>query len=221
MVLLCSIFKLKTPFRLGPLACVLVSLIALPHLRPQETGKPTQPMEDLPPHIRQITWFGERPVWAPDGKKLAFLSKSFGDAMEYELGSGRIRCLTCSFTHAGFLRVHYLSNGDYLLIGAAEFKNRDVSRNEEAELWVLRADLATPPIRLGQRLWEGVAVSRRKLRIAWSNTSRQYPERIPATVSELYVADIEYADGEIRLVRKDKVHDSRGTRCWLRSEDVV
>lgn len=200
-------------FALALLGAVVISVWS------QEAGQASTPMENLPGNIRQLTWFGERPVWSPNGKRLAFMSKSFGDAMEYELESGHIRCLTCSFPHAGFLRVHYLANSDYLLIGPAEFKNPDISRNEEAELWVLRADLATPPIRLGQRLWEGVAVSHRRLRIAWSNNARQYPERISPRVSELYIADLEYSNGEIHLVQRRKVHDNRGTACWLEAQD--
>jgi hypothetical protein len=178
------------------------------------------PAEKLPPHIRQITWFGERPVWSPDGRALAFLSKSYGDVMEYELATGRIRCLTCYFRHEGFLRVHYLLNGDYLLIGPASFKDADISRNEEAELWVLGSELSEPAVRLGQRLWEGVAVSRRELRIAWANNARQYPERIRPGLSELYVAALVYNEDERpRLAAARKVLDSQGTPCWLEPQD--
>jgi len=43
------------------------------------------PADHLPPHIRQVTWFGERADWSHDGKRILFLSKTFGDAMELDL----------------------------------------------------------------------------------------------------------------------------------------
>ena len=35
------------------------------------------PADHLPPHIRQVTWFGERADWSHDGKRILFLSKTF------------------------------------------------------------------------------------------------------------------------------------------------
>jgi hypothetical protein len=34
------------------------------------------PADHLPPYITQLTAFGERPDWSPDGKRLLFLSKT-------------------------------------------------------------------------------------------------------------------------------------------------
>src|ERR1044071_8646232 len=73
------------------------------------------PEEHLPPHITQVTWFGERADWSADGKKLLFLTKTFGDAMELDLATKRIRNLTAHFPHHGFTRALYLTNGDILL----------------------------------------------------------------------------------------------------------
>ena len=72
--------------------------------------------------ITQITEFGERPVWSPDGKKIAFMDREFGDAYELDLASGEIECITCEFEHEGFLRVHYMKDGDYLLLGQFLFR---------------------------------------------------------------------------------------------------
>src|SRR6266496_1237402 len=52
---------------------------------PPATAISDSPAEHLPPHIRQITAFGERADWSHDGKKILFLSKTFGDAMEIDL----------------------------------------------------------------------------------------------------------------------------------------
>src|SRR5260370_25303843 len=51
------------------------------------------PADHLPAHITQMTWFGERADWSHDGKRILFLSKTFGDAMEIDLESKRTRIL--------------------------------------------------------------------------------------------------------------------------------
>jgi len=73
------------------------------------------PADHLPPHITQVTWFGERADWSHDGKRILFLTKTFGDAMEIELATGRIRNLTARYTHHGYTRALYLSDGNTLL----------------------------------------------------------------------------------------------------------
>ena len=75
------------------------------------------PAEHLPPHITPVTWFGERADWSHDGKKILFLTKTFGDAMELDLATRRIRNLTAHYPHHGYTRALYLSNGDILLSG--------------------------------------------------------------------------------------------------------
>ena len=87
------------------------------------------PEQHLPPQITQLTGFGERAVWSPDGTRIAFMSKSFGDAFEVDLSKRPTRLLTGHFRHAGFLRVHYLPNGDYLLIGARNFNDIRTTRD--------------------------------------------------------------------------------------------
>ena len=49
------------------------------------------PGDHLPPHITQVTWFGERADWSHDGSKILFITKTFGDAMELDLTTKRIR----------------------------------------------------------------------------------------------------------------------------------
>jgi hypothetical protein len=39
----------------------------------------------LPPNITRLTFFGERPDWSADGKKLIFVEKTFGDVFESEI----------------------------------------------------------------------------------------------------------------------------------------
>jgi WD40 repeat protein len=58
---------------------------------------------------------------SPDGTRIAFMGKSFGDAFEIDLSTKMTRLLTGHFHHEGFLRVQYLPNGDFFLIGAPHF----------------------------------------------------------------------------------------------------
>src|SRR5690242_3817678 len=68
------------------------------------------PADHLPLYITQVTWFGERADWSHDGKKFLFLSKTFGDAMELDVQTRRIRNLTAHYPHSGYTRALYLKN---------------------------------------------------------------------------------------------------------------
>ena len=119
----------------------------------QDGSDEKTPLDDLPKYITRLTHFGQRADWSHDGKRVVFLSKTFGDAYEIEIATGIIRPMTHHYFHEGYTRVLYLANGDLLLSGAREFDADDPwkSRNEEnAELWVLKRDLASPPTPLGE-----------------------------------------------------------------------
>jgi len=170
------------------------------------------PLDELPPHIKQVTHFGERADWSHDGERIMFIEKTFGDVYEVELETGIIRPLTHHYYHEGYTRALYLSNGDILLSGARKFdaENPKASRSEEdAELWVLKKDLSGPPIPLGEKCSEGPAVSRRRMRIAW--TQRE----------AFYIADIVYENGKAKLANKNKILDGRDLpfECWLETQN--
>jgi Tol biopolymer transport system component len=184
--------------------------------QPKQSGTPEA---HLPPNITQLTAFGERAVWSPDGKRIAFMGKSFGDAFEIDLRTRLVRMLTAHFRHAGFLRVHYLPNGDYLLIGARTFTDIRTTRDRDQELWLLPADLHGAPVPLGQKISEGIAVSRTHDRVAWSNTRGQYPDSLAEGESVLYVADVVYENGAPRLANKTEVLRARRPACTLEAQD--
>jgi Tol biopolymer transport system component len=178
------------------------------------------PEESLPPNIQRVTHFGERASWSPDGKRIAFMEKSFGDAFEVDLASKAIRLLT-HYPHAGFLRVQFLPNGDYFLIGARTFTDIRASRERDQEMWILRKD-AKPGDRaapLDHRISEGVAISRTAMRIAWSNTHGQYPDQIAQGESVIYVADLVDRNGTVTLANKKEVLRARAPECTLEAQD--
>ena len=163
-------------------------LVACLVVKAQDTSE--SPLDNLPSHIRQVTYFGERADWSHDGKRILFLEKTFGDVFELEVETGVIQPMTHHFFHEGFVRALYLSNGDILLSGSPTFDAGDPWKSRDARntvLWVLKRDLSDPPTKLGIHCKEGPAVSRTKMKIAWS------------LGSSIYVGDIEYDKGKPKL----------------------
>jgi len=174
--------------------------------------KAKSPLDDLPPHIRQITYFGERADWSHDGKRILFLEKTYGDVFEIELATNKIRSMTNFYYHEGYTRALYLANGDILLSGARRFdvNNPGASRSEEnAELWVLGKDLTRRPVALGENCSEGPAVSRKNMKIAWTFHNA------------FYMGDIVYDNGRPRLANRKKILDERDLpfRCNLETQN--
>src|SRR6266704_4221987 len=130
----------------------LLALVALLLAAAQEkqTRSPENPLKHLPPNFEILTHFGERADISPDNQRVAFMAKSFGDAMVIDLKSREIRCLTCNVPGAVFLRVMHLVTGDYLLIGPDHFENTHVSRARDNELWFLSKAPGSKPVKLGQ-----------------------------------------------------------------------
>jgi hypothetical protein len=198
-----------------PLLLLLVLLVGVPLGAQRKSGSP---LDNLPANIELITHFGERADIAPGNRSIAFMAKSFGDAFTIDLETRIIRCLTCHLPGAAFLRVMHLSTGDYLLIGPERFKDIRTSRWEENELWFLGREPGAKPVRLGQKMSEGAAVSKSRLRIAFSQTSRHEPE-LPKGHSRLVVADLEIDGGAPRLAKRRTVYQSESNACTIEAQD--
>ncbi len=191
---------------------LVVFVVAGASVTPLAAGQSKSPLDELPPYIRRVTYFGQRADWSHDGKRLLFIEKTFGDAYEVELATGIIRPMTHRYFHEGYTRALYLSNGDILLSGSRTFDANDPwpSRDEKkAELWVLRSDLSGPPTPLGEKCSEGPAVSRRNMRIAWTRGGA------------FYLADVVYADGVPALANKRKILDRKDLpfECGLETQN--
>src|SRR5437879_6344174 len=160
-------------------------LLAIPAERKQGN-----PLDHLPPNFEALTHFGERADISPDNLRVAFMAKSFGDAMVIDLNNREIRCLTCNVPAAVFLRVMHLVTGDYILIGPDHFENIRVSRTRDNELWFLSKERGSRPIKLGQKMSEGAAISKKSLKISYSETSQQNPD-LASESSRLAVAELD------------------------------
>jgi Tol biopolymer transport system component len=180
--------------------------------------KPGTPEENLPSNITRLTGFGERASWSPDGREIAFMSKSFGDAFVVDARTKLTRLLT-HYPHAGYLRVHYLPNGDFFLIGARTYTDIRTTRARDQEMWILKADRRGPPVALEHKISEGVAISRRASKIAWSNTRGQYPDLLGDGESIIYVADIVEEGGQPKLANKKEVLRAKAPECTLEAQD--
>jgi hypothetical protein len=205
--------------RCTPARAILVLGLAALGAGPQDTRKAGSPEEHLPPNVTQLTGFGERPAWSPDDQKVAFIGKSFGDAFEIDLRTKLTRLLTGRFPHAGFLRVQYLANGDLFLVGARTFSDVRTTRSRDQEMWVLKGDARTPPTPLDHKISEGVAISRRQMKVAWSNTHGQYPDLLPEGESVIYTADVVYSEGVPALANRKEVLRARAPECTLEAQD--
>jgi Tol biopolymer transport system component len=192
---------------------------ALAWTSPQGTRQGS-PEDKLPSNVTRLTHFGERASWSPDGKRIAFMEKSFGDAYEVDVSTKIIRLLT-HYPHPGFLRVQYLPNGDYFLIGARTFTDIGATRSRDQEMWILKAD-AKPgdrPMPLDHKISEGVAISRKTNKIAWSNTRGQYPELFQQGESAIYTGEIVYENGKPAIANKKEVMRAKAPECTLEAQD--
>lgn len=161
------------------LPCAVASSLSA-QTAPQPFGEPVgsamplgksdvNPIFNLPPNQKLISAFGERPVFSPDGTRIAFIGRSYGDAFEYNLRTGTIRNLTAHAPHNGFLRVHYLSDGSFLLLGPrVPAATPAATRFSTIELFWMDAAASKPPVPLQRTIFEGVAIGHSGNLIAWS-----------------------------------------------------
>jgi Tol biopolymer transport system component len=198
--------------RIAPL---LLALLLAPGTAERRTDSP---LDHLPANVEVLTRFGERADISPDDRRVAFMAKSFGDAFVIDLATREIRCLTGNVPGAAFLRVMHLPSGDYLLIGPERFEDVQRSRSRDNELWFLSRKAGSRPVRLGRKMSEGAAVSKRSTRIAYSVGHAQDPS-IPEGRTRLVVADLDPTGEKPALKNEQVVFTSDGPNCFLEAQD--
>jgi len=129
-----------------------------------------------------------------------------------------IRLLT-HYPNPGYLRVQYLPNGDLFPIGARAFADIQTTRSRDQEMWVMKADGRDRPVALDHKISEGVAISRKSARIAWSNTHGQYPDLLAEGESVIYTGDIVSEGGQPKLANKKEVLRAKAPECTLEAQD--
>ncbi len=184
----------------------------------QEKRKKGNPLDHLPANIQLLTHFGERADFSPDNKRIAFMTKSFGDAMVYDMGTRTIRCLTCNVPGAAFLRVMHLVTGDYILIGPEKFEDINTSRARDNELWFLSKERGAKPVKFGVKMSEGMAISKKSMKIAFSQVHAQSPD-LAEGASRLVMADLDISGGKPKLLNQKTVYESADRNCTIEAAD--
>lgn len=180
--------------------------------------KSGDPYAVLPSNIERLTYFGERADISPDNQSVAFMAKSFGDAMVIDIKTRNIRCLTCGIPAAAFLRVMHLSNGDYILIGADHFEDIRTSRTRDNELWYLSKKTGSKPIKLGQKMSEGAAISKKSMKISFSEMHEQAPD-LAEGASRIVIVELDLSGETPKLINRKIVVESPDRSCSLESGD--
>jgi hypothetical protein len=183
-----------------------------------EERKAGSPLDHLLANIEVLTHFGERADISPDNQRIAFMAKSFGDAMLIDLKTRQIRCLTCNVPAAVFLRVMHLITGDYILIGPDHFENTHVSRARDNELWFLSKDPGSKPVKLNQKMNQGSAISKKSMKISFAETSEQASDLAEGS-SRLLAAEIDLSGGVPKIINKKVVYESKDKSCTLEAQD--
>ena len=198
---------------------ILAVLMLQVAVQPQPSSRrPGSQLDRLPANIEILTAFGERADISPDNQRVAFMAKSFGDAMVVDLKTRKIACLTCGVPAAAFLRVMHLVTGDYILIGPDHFENIQISRSRDNELWYLSKDRGAKPIKFNEHMSEGMAISKKSLKVAYSQVHAQVPD-VPAGASRLVVADLVFQNGAAALANKTVVYESKDNACTIEAQD--
>jgi hypothetical protein len=165
------------------------------------SSSPVFPETDLPWNIQRITNTGGRPVYSPDGSHIAYMRSLIGDCFELDLATGVSRNLTADTAYHWFTRVHYLPNGDYLLIGSRA-ADTVATLDRDQELWVLKRNGSMAPVPLGAKCYDGVAVSRLSNTIGWGDNDLLDPSQFAPKSSSLNVAQVAYPNGVPTLVNR-------------------
>jgi len=200
------------------LIAILAISVAPGYAQEQHQRKSGDPLENLPPNTEVLTHFGERADISPDNQRVAFMAKSFGDAMLIDVKTRVITCLTCNVPGTAFLRVMHLVTGDYILIGPDHFEDVHTSRTRDNELWFLSKERGSKPVKLGQKISEGAAISKKSLKIAFSELPAQNSS-LTAGTSRLIVANLDLSGGTAKLINKKTVYESKDRSCVLEAQD--
>jgi|ERR1051326_192840 hypothetical protein len=215
---------MKTPAGLLPLLALATAALPAGDASAATPKEGDGPADHLPPHIKRVTWFGERADFSHDGGRILFVEKTFGDVYEVELATGIVRALTHHYPHYGYTRALYLANEDILLSGPDKFDpKKPGDARTQCWLYVLDKSLTKAAAPLGSKCSEGPAVSRKRMHIAWTHVAAEYPEEMERGASRMQEADIVYENGAPQLARQRVILESKDLpfKCTMETQNFV
>ena len=194
------------------LACTLAGSAASAAPAAEKPASSEQSVEDA----TLLSPFGGRSAFSPDGKKIAFVGKTYDDAYEIDIETRKVRNLTRGMPHQGIMRIQYLPTGDFLVTAP----RRHIGPNTRAhlEMWVLDKKLERGLQPLGEQVFEGIAVSRKKNLIAWTVVEPELKsgeswQLAFVRTTKRYIADVTYENGVARLTGKREIMPALPQEC--------
>lgn len=206
--------KRRLPQRLAALGAVLVALTlsAVPAAVAEESAPTGEPV--------QLSAFGERPNFSPDGNSVVFVGAAYGDAYKLDLATREVHNITADVPHQGVVRIQYLASGDYLV--TAPHRNIGANSRAHLQMWGFGQDHATGFQGLGETVLEGIAVSRHRNLIAWTTYASGVEVRgnepwqaMFTKPTQRFVADVEFDNGVARLTNKREIMPSLPPGCMF------
>lgn len=164
----------------------------------------------------ELSRIGGRPAFSPDGKRIAFVGQTYGDAFEVDLATLDVRNLTKDIPHNGIVRIQYLRDGNFLVTAPRATAGQNTRAH--LEMWVLDKSLKRSLQPLGSQVFEGTAVSRRTNMIAWSviepelGSSENWQLGFSRPVKH-YMAEVSYHQGRAFLDNKREILSRAPKEC--------
>jgi Tol biopolymer transport system component len=112
----------------------------------------------------------------------------------------------------------HLPSSDYLLIGPERFVELGRSRGRDNELWFLGREPGSRPVKLGRRMIEGAAISKRSTRIAYA-VGHEQDETIPENERRIVVAELDPSAATPALRNERVVATMEGPACRPEAQD--
>ncbi len=156
------------------------------------------PLKELPPYMRVLVDWGQRPEFSHDGKYIYFVAKAWNEVFRVDVSTGKVQPMTLHYWHEGYQRVLCLPSGDLLLLGSDQFdaKNPNANRHK-LEMSILQKPFDKPPVSLGEFCDEGPAIDRKSSRIAWTTPGQRV----------MKVGDLVNLDTHPKLTNIEVVYD--------------
>lgn len=151
------------------------------------------PAEYLPEHITPLTSFGHRAEWSLDGQTVFFVDSAGGEIWKVDINTRETTQISnASFRPEGhgYYRILCLANGDYLLTCGPG------RRTTYIQIW--DKSMKKPPVSLDIPINEGPAVSRKTMKIAWTEKQQK-----------MWIGEIAYQDGIPDIIDRKLIIDNQ------------